>query len=58
MTKNQYQSMIHTYLKRKEYYKQKDKVKYADNIKKIANRINVCRTQIWRLNKMHKIIND
>jgi len=58
MTKNRYQVMIHTYLKRKEYYKLKDKVKYANNIKKIAKRINVCRTQIWRLNKRYKIIND
>jgi len=56
MTKNQYENMIHTYLKRKNVYKQKDKIKYDDKIKKLAHKIKVWRGQVYRLKKRHKTI--
>jgi len=58
MTKNQYEAMIYTYMQRKNRYKKMDKVKYADRIKKLAQRIKVWRMQIYRLEKRYKLIND
>lgn len=55
-SKNQYQSMIHTYLQRKEQLKKKDKIKYADNIKMLSKKIKTWKLQVYRLQKRHDII--